>query len=781
MLHHLKKIVLVFFAMLLTSPLLAQTLTLPQLLTYANMKNWTFIDHSLTSRGWTFFNSGQGYEVADDAAVVVSDSVSATQVDTVIWSYGKDYYDDKAAAWFRAIITEGDVSSVDYQCPKNAYLNIKKALSSNGFKFSVNQVNDGAVVSVYKNKKFILQLISIRNDESLNTLYHVCVSPKPELPSGVQTLTTEDGGHIDYTLKNGVMNGPFKVYYADGTIGRAGSCLNGEENGIIREFDERGRVRLKYTAKNGQKTGLVTIYTYIDDFADSASIEATADVASSVRMEECGQMLNGERQGTWKVMITQNGKSIKTFQVSNYVNGVLSGPYMQCHQGRSFGIPNLMNLSDPDTLEYGSYQNGVKSGLCKMYVTERVNLVLKNGTCKLDSITYLCQDGYYRNDLRTGLWKTYSPTGSWIVLGRYDKGKMSGEWDYYYPDYAERTGEDKSHFAHCKFSNQMYKSETYVDGQLNGKVEETSNLTPGYFKLAGADDYLVEFHNGKRSLSLLLDTAYMYAEVYRDVTYYKNGQRNGLYESYRSNQKVKIVGNCVLIDSKNKSPLDVPDDRLVEKGRYVADQMDGTWYEYDSTGKVQTEERYIKNVLSNRKKFIDGVKVAEFSILNVHPTNFQVRFTGFAKGVMSLSQEYRINRELTIESADSLDELILNFVAYPTEVMRYGKSILCDSLGRPVVVSSIIGNTPGDTSYFYDYTHGACDKIVRAGEDVSEMFYTADHEPYSGDFLFPAESSQDDLQVASVKDGLRNGKTVIIDRATGKVKEKMKFKNGMRK
>jgi hypothetical protein len=47
--------VLVFFAMLLTSPLLAQTLTLPQLLTYANMKNWTFIDHSTYFSRMDFF------------------------------------------------------------------------------------------------------------------------------------------------------------------------------------------------------------------------------------------------------------------------------------------------------------------------------------------------------------------------------------------------------------------------------------------------------------------------------------------------------------------------------------------------------------------------------------------------------------------------------------------------------------------------------------------------------------------------------------------------------
>jgi antitoxin component YwqK of YwqJK toxin-antitoxin module len=88
------------------------------------------------------------------------------------------------------------------------------------------------------------------------------------------------------------------------------------ENGIIREFDERGRVRLKYTAKNGQKTGLVTIYTYIDDFADSASIEATADVASSVRMEECGQMLNGERPGHLE------GDDYSKWQVYKDVSGV---------------------------------------------------------------------------------------------------------------------------------------------------------------------------------------------------------------------------------------------------------------------------------------------------------------------------------------------------------------------------------------------------------------------------------------------------------------------------
>ena len=257
--------------------------------------------------------------------------------------------------------------------------------------------------------------------------------------------------------------------------------------------------------------------------------------------------------------------------------------------------------------------------------------------------------------------------------------------------------------------------------------------------------------------------------------------QNGVYKIHAKNG-VLIVYTMKddLFNGPYKSYF--PNGKLGKEGFFVNDKKEGVVKIYDEyTGAEVAEEQYSRGVLINRKNFMDGTQEADFELVEYHPTNFQVRFTGFAKGVMSLSQEYRINREFTDECTDSLYEWVLHSSAYPTEVMRYGKSILCDSLGRPVVVSSIIGNTPGDTSYFYDYTHGACDKIVRAGEDVSEMFYTVDHEPYSGDFLFPAESSQDDLQVASVKDGLRNGKTVIIDRTTGKVKEKMKFKNGMRK
>ena len=59
---------------------------------------------------------------------------------------------------------------------------------------------------------------------------------------------------------------------------------------------------------------------------------------------------------------------------------------------------------------------------------------------------------------------------------------------------------------------------------------------------------------------------------------------------------------------------------------------------------------------------------------------------------------------------------------------------------------------------------------------LTEMYYKLDGSLYSGEYVFENETIKEER---SIKNGMRNGKTVTYDKSTNKVISKQVYKDGM--
>src|SRR5574344_446246 len=98
----------------------AQRLTLTDLTNLCNKKNWEDVNQILLSKNWSYYDSEKG---------------STLKYNTITWSFNKEYYSDKAQAWFYLFTYEGFPNKISYSVfNKESYNLIQNFLSTNGIK-----------------------------------------------------------------------------------------------------------------------------------------------------------------------------------------------------------------------------------------------------------------------------------------------------------------------------------------------------------------------------------------------------------------------------------------------------------------------------------------------------------------------------------------------------------------------------------------------------------------------------------------------------------------------
>jgi Uncharacterized protein conserved in bacteria len=61
-------------------------------------------------------------------------------------------------------------------------------------------------------------------------------------------------GQLEYSeiYKNGIQNGPFEWFHANGKISTRGNFRDGEKDGLLEAFSENGEILMKKTFLNGE-------------------------------------------------------------------------------------------------------------------------------------------------------------------------------------------------------------------------------------------------------------------------------------------------------------------------------------------------------------------------------------------------------------------------------------------------------------------------------------------------------------------------------------------------
>lgn len=270
-------------------------------------------------------------------------------------------------------------------------------------------------------------------------------------------------------LVNGMLDGKYEEYYENGNVFYTGKYIKGKKEGNFKTYREDNRLYESSWYKNGLKNGVERIYTNVDG-----------------TLTEEIEYKDGQKNG-WEEQYTFDSKpSTRGF----YVNGVANGRWEEYRLG-------YLGLE-------GDMLDGEQNGEWREYIPGTKNILTVSN---------------YKKGVLHGKYIEYSmfSPGKITIVGFYDNGKKTGEWNSYYDD------------------GQLKWKGTYIDGELNGKV-----------KSYDSKDIFWEtpYVNGKREG---LSKKYFVKNgesILSEVTVYKNDMLNGTEISlliFRDDNEVKPI------------------------------------------------------------------------------------------------------------------------------------------------------------------------------------------------------------------------------------------------
>lgn len=619
----MKRIVTYFILTILCcSSIYAQKLTLTDLTTLCSKKNWEDVNQSLLAKKWTYYDSEKG---------------STYKYNTITWSFNKDYYSEKAQAWFYLYTYEGYPNKISYSVfNKESYSIIQNSIASAGFKLINSEIEDNEIISTYANANYTLKVSTEKRNKSdysweskSLTAYNFTLIKKAGIYDPDNGKKTDyyygDVVKAEYTLNNGKINGQLKVYHYNGKLKKVGNYTNGIENGSFKEYDDDGNIEAEYTMSNGELNGSLKAYYTNGKLKKSGNYLKGKEHGNFVEYDEYGDktaeyvMANGKKNGVLKIYEdgkidvsttykddVRNGQRIEYYyndetgklqlkQVGDYLNDEKNGTWklffvednnterILTFENYARDIKNgQFQEAQGDSLIIGNYRNDKLHGEYKVYLDISrmfIGGVIRTNTADLTLLT----DGHYYEDEKSGYWKNYDLTNTLRSEGRFSNGQETGEWKYYYTSWSDDKGNNQP------YSKQLYLATNYSNGKLDGKATRYSYLNEEEYPCSEIDENKNPFDTCKR---------YVYQKVL-ETTFYKNDKRNGPFELRDSINGIIAKGNFKddLKDGEwlhRYSDKDINDETyfIYQKGNYTKDKRDGKWIQYYTEGKIAETFNY---------------------------------------------------------------------------------------------------------------------------------------------------------------------------------------------
>ncbi len=786
----MKKITFILTLSLITSlSVLGQKLTLTDLTTLCSKKNWEDVNQILLAKKWTYYDSEKG---------------NTYKYNTITWSFNKDYYSEKAQAWFHLYTYEGYPNKISYSVfNKESYSIIQNSIASAGFKLVNSEIEDNKIISTYSNANYTLIVSTEKRDKSDDysweskslTAYNFTLIKKAGIydpENGKKTDYYYDGTvKAEYTLTNGKINGTLKVYNENGTIKRIGNFTNGLENGLFKEYDESGNLYAEYTMTNGKKNGVLKIYedgklsysnTYKDDSKNGQHIEYYYnDETGKLLLKQIGDYLNDEKNGTWKLIFIEDDNTERVLKFENYTKGIKNGQFQD---------------AKGDSLIIGNYRNDKLHGEYKVYLD--ISRMLLGGVIRTDTANLsLIVDGSYYEGEKSGYWKQYDLTGALRSEGRFVSGKETGEWKYYYTNWSDGKN------GNMPYSRQLFLVQNYQNGLLDGKSTRFSYLEEEEYPCSELDDNKNPLDTCKR---------FVYKKIL-ESSYYKFGKLNGPYELRDSLNEIIAKGNFKddLKDGEwfhRYSDKDINGNIyfIYQKGNYTKDKREGKWIQYYTENKIAKSFNYKNGELHGeyiewnqfnkprvKKQFNNGklTELITYDSLGVKPVNkyeiydekynsYKCRKTEYYNDNTSSSQEYWIKKEKDIDHNWFELTFAMSVGKYSDGTTGYkdGEFKLFNSTNQPIVIGKYYKKDKIGLWTFYYYDQNVkIESNFTQDKQTDEKYLTLNGDLFSGEFIYNDEDSGI-KEERKIKNGLRNGKTAYIDIKTNKTIKKESYKNG---
>ncbi|MNU56010.1 MORN repeat variant [compost metagenome] len=423
----------------------------------------------------------------------------------------------------------------------------------------------------------------------------------------------------------GKLHGRVIASYSNGKSKQEGYFKMGEQDSIVREWDETGKLSVQGSFKFGKPYG---IWEYYYVTGQKKQVEEIIDSTVYLREFWMPDSLHTQKikDGTGEYLTFFDTGMEKEWY--NYKNGLKNGPFEE------FSIYGYMLIN-------GKFQEGQKDSTWNYFyytgaiekTTNYVNGRLEGAYKYYYDNKQVNVEGAYKDGEKTGLWTWYTKKGTKDQEGSFDLGKQHGKWTYYYPtgqvsynaeyDHDKKTGtwsyfyKDGSKFKVGSFQNDEKhgKWETwYENGTLlmsgvykNGKEE---GVWVNYWD-DGKEKNIATFKNGL--LNGKWESYYPTGKP-NVFGYYKEGEKSGEWTSFFENGKEKDIFNYKVITKKSKiknGPLkdfDVKesikdghsvsfsqkDYKKIEEGNYKNGEKDGVWYTYWPGGKIPSNTNTYK-------------------------------------------------------------------------------------------------------------------------------------------------------------------------------------------
>ncbi|AKQ46410.1 hypothetical protein TH63_13515 [Rufibacter radiotolerans] len=761
----MNKILLLFcFFLIQTLTCLGQRLTLPELINLCERQGWESVNNSLLNKGWIYHESNKG---------------DSENFSTITWSFNKEHYSNKAQGWFYLYTYKGRPSKLGISVfNKPAYVAIYNGLSAAGFKLTKSSIEDDQVISTYANPSFYLNISTQKredndwSDRSL-TAYVITIIRKSGIydpNNGSKVDYYEDGTvKMEYSLKNGNLHGQVNTYHENGKLAKKGTYLNGQGNGSFIEYDEEGTITSKYSMANDELHGLVTIYSDGRKSIEKEFLQGTqtgkyaeyhySEEDQQLNLKILGFTVDSEKSGKWQTFIFEEGKEVLV-ETINYKNGQKHGL-----------VEEFVNS---DTLEIATYNNGILEGPYKRKISK--SLSTSEGEV-ISSYWDLDASGFYKEGLKSGKW-SYFDNDIKVSEGYYTNDKKEGKWINY--------------VLFNPHVGKVLSEETYSRGKKNG-VSKRNFL---YDLIDDSTDTNIKYY---KLIPVL------------EIATYKDDLKSGPFELKDSTGTLISKGHY-LNDNREgiwiESFLDEKADgngRTYYKGEYKKDKEEGKWLAYKKLDKPLREMTFQEGILNgtytvfrpNRNPVIKSLysynKLTEIVLYDSLGLTPKTKYEIYEEGANSFKYRKMLYEPTTSalleywhkkEDGENLDhDTFLSYIfsnkenlTDTTSTYLSGKYFVFNQKGDTLIAGNYHKEKTGLWSYRYPEQNVILESNFVNGEKIDEQFFTLKHQPFSGEFEY-IEPETKNKHIIKIKNGLRNGKTTVLD-DNNKVVRKENYKAG---
>lgn len=534
---------------------------------------------------------------------------------------------------------------------------------------------------------------------------------------GLQTYFDDKGNiEMEKMYTNGKLNGEKKEYYPNGNISVIEMYKEDVLHGLSTTFHVNGGKNCELNFKDGLRDGALTCYypngtkssvvTYANDKLNGPYLiyNELGDLTISANYKD--DELDG------KYMEFFDGKTLKAEAI--YQNGKVVGSYKKYYSNNKLEFESIyVNGKITKTINY--FFNGKTS-------TE----LLFNEKEELDSFIYFNPKGekyfeekYKGGELKYGLQYSYNNpkpvevnltkkafTISSIenkkqITGFFDKGKKTGEWNYY-------------------FTNGNLKiKENFIDGKQTG-ISNTYNITG---KLSTISHYSNDNLNGVYEI---YDNG-----ILNEVSYYLNGTQNGPFQTFYSDGTLKTEGFIVDNEISHIKTTFKQSGKVSQISKFVEGEVILT-ESYDNSGKKEFEINYKNNTGKVNLSLSNGATTQEFELKN-----------GYYNG--NYSSKDKLGNK--ISEFIYVNGRIHNNYKYfsPVGTLMYNRNYYCGVINGTDTQYDLVGNLRITSEYSFGNENG---KTIRYYHNKAKMFeYTEMDGLTDGEYIFYNQKGEAILKI----------------------------------